>query len=202
MPRATAPPITLTARQRDVLERLARAGTTPQQLARRAHLVLAAADGMSTGAMARAWGLTWRTAQRWRARWHTAQEALLAAELEGGAGDDRALETILLGVLADAPRPGAPGRFTPEQLCQVMAMACEPPGASGRPISQWTPRELAEEAVKRGLVGSISARTVGRFLVSGGRRGQAPPEPVLAHASRARSGRARGPDRERLRGVR
>ena len=182
MPRATAPPTTLTAPQRAVLEHLVRAGTTPHHLARRAHLVLAAADGWSTGAIARTWGITWRTAQRWRRRWPAAPEALLAAEAEGGAGDDRALTTIILAVLADDPRPGAPPTFTPEQLCQLMALAGEPPGDSGRPISQWTPRELADEAVKRGLVGSISARTVGRFLVSGGRRGQAPPEPVLAHA--------------------
>ena len=72
--------------------------------------------------------------------------------------------------------------FTPEQLCQLMAVACEPPGDSGRPISQWTPRELADEATKRGIVDRISARTVGRFLVSGGGRGQATPQPVLAHA--------------------
>jgi len=191
MPRATAPPITLTAPQGAVLERLARAGTTPQQVARRAQLVLAAAGGASTGAIARTWTITWRTAQRWRARWQAAQGALLAAEAEGGDGDDRALTAIILGVLADEPRPGAPARFTPEQLCQVMAVACEPPGDSGRPISQWTPRELADEAVARGIVVRISARTVGRFLVSGSGRAQTAPEPVLAHAARARPGGAR-----------
>lgn len=182
MPRATAPPITLTAQERAVLDHLARAGTTPQQVARRAQLVLAAAAGTSTGAIARTWAITWRTAQRWRARWHTAQDALLAAAAEGGPGDDRALTAVVLGVLADDPRPGAPGTFTPEQLCQIMAVACEPPGDSGRPISHWTPRELADEASQRGIVERISARTVGRFLVSGRGRGQAPPEPVLAHA--------------------
>jgi len=191
MPRATAPPITLTAAQRAVLDHLARAGTTPQQVARRARLVLAAAEGASTGVIARTWGITWRTAQRWRGRWHAAQEALLAAETDGGPGDDRALETIILGLLADEPRPGAPATFTPEQLCQIMAMACAPPGDSDRPISQWTPRELADEATKRGIVARISARTVGRFLVSGGGRGPAAPQPVLAHPPRARPGGAR-----------
>jgi len=182
MPRATAPPITLTARQRAVLDHLARAGTTAQQIAQRAWLVRAAADGMSTGAIARTWEITWRTAQRWRARWHVAQEALLAAEADGGPGDDRALTTVVLGSLADDPRPGAPPTFTPEQLCQLMAVACEPPGDSGRPISHWTPRELADEASKRGIVERISARTVGRFLVSGRGRRAAAPHPVLAHA--------------------
>jgi Homeodomain-like domain len=202
MPRAAAPPIALTTAQRAVLERLVRAGTTPQQVARRARLVLAAADGLSTGAIARIWGIARRTARRWRGRWHAAREALVAAEGEGGTGDDRALAAIILGLLADDPRPGAPATFTPEQLCRIMAVACEPPGDSGRPISHWTPRELADEAVKRGIVPSISARTVGRFLVSGSGRAQAPPEPVLAHPARARPGGPGGGGRGGLRGVR
>jgi hypothetical protein len=127
------------------------------------------------------------TVQAWRDRWAAAAETLLAAEAEGGPDDDRALYAVIQGVLADAPRPGAPPTFTPEQLCQIMAVACEPPGDSGRPISQWTPRELADEAVRRGIVPRISARSVGRFLVSGGGRAQAPPQPVLAHAPRRRS---------------
>ena len=43
-------------------------------------------------------------------------------------------------------------------------MACEPPEHSGRPITQWTYRELADEAKKRGLVASISEAQVGRYL--------------------------------------
>ena len=202
MPRPEPQPITLTARQQRVLEGIVRReSSTPQQV-RRAKVVLAAAAGANNEQVARRLAVTDDTARTWRSRWAAAGEALLAAEAEGETGDDRALEAVVLGVLADAPRPGAPPTFTPEQLCQIMAVACEPPGDSGRPISQWTPRELADEARQRGSVPSSSARTVGRFLVSGRGRGQAPPEPVLAHAPRARSGRARGPDRERLRGVR
>jgi len=103
--------------------------------------------------------------------------ALLAAELEGG---DHALEEVIVGILADDPRPGTPATFKPEQICQIMALACEPPEASGRPTSHWTARELAEEAVQRGIVTAISESSVDRFLKSGGH--QAAPEPVLAHA--------------------
>ena len=42
-------------------------------------------------------------------------------------------------------------------------MACETPEKSGRPVSHWTPRKLADEVVKRGIVPSISVRHVGRF---------------------------------------
>ena len=190
MPRPEPQAITLTARQQRVLEGIVRRESSTQQQVRRANVVLAAAAGANNEQVARRVGVTDDTVRTWRRRWGTAQEALLAAEAEGGMGDERALEAVVLGVLADEPRPGAPPTFTPEQLCQIMAVACEPPGDSGRPISQWTPRELADEAVKRNIVPRISARTVGRFLVSGSGRHQAPPQPVLAHAARTRSGRA------------
>ncbi len=50
---------------------------------------------------------------------------------------------------------------------QIMALACETPTASDRPVSRGTPRELAEEAVKRGIVEQISPRTVERFKTVG-----------------------------------
>jgi putative transposase len=202
MPLAQPQAITLTARQQRVVEGIVRRETSTQQQVRRAKVILAAAAGLNNEQVARQLGVTDDTVRTWRGRWAAAAEALLAAEVEGGAGDDRGLETVIRSVLADEPRQGAPARFTPEQLCQIMAVACEPPGDSGRPISQWTPRELADEASKRGIVDRISARTVGRFLVLGSGRGQATPQPVLAHAPRARPGGPGGADRPRLHGVR
>jgi putative transposase len=191
MPWLSARAITLTERQRVSLEQLVRASTTAQAVALRGRVVLAAADGASTRGLAQRLAVTRNTVQLWRDRWASASEALLAAEAEGGPGDDRALVAVVRGVLADAPRPGAPPTFTPEQLCQIMALACEPPADSGHPISQWTPRELAGEAVARGIVPRISARSVGRFLVLRGGRTQAAPQPLLAHPPRRRSRRLR-----------
>ena len=74
------------------------------------------------------------------------------------------LETRILAVLSDEPRSGAPPKFTPEQVVAIVALACEPPADSERPISHWTPTELAAEAIKRGIVDSISPRQVDRFL--------------------------------------
>jgi putative transposase len=67
-----------------------------------------------------------------------------------------------------------------EQVCAIVALACEPPPASGRPITHWSQNELAREAVKRGLASSISQRSVGRMLKRG--RPQAAPGAALAHA--------------------
>jgi transposase len=194
MPGPAPQPISLTARQQRVLERIVRRDTSPQRQARRARIVVAAAAGANNEEVGRRVGVTEDTARLWRARWAAAGEALLAAEAEG---DDRALAAVVVGVLADEPRPGAPAAYTPEQFCAIMALACTPPAEAGRPIDHWTPRELAAEAVDRGIVPRISPTTVGRFLGRG--RSPAAPQPLLAHA---RAGRApRREDRRRDRGV-
>jgi putative transposase len=45
-----------------------------------------------------------------------------------------------------------------------VAVACDVPQASNRPVSYWTPRELADEVIKRGIVPTIAPRRIGRFL--------------------------------------
>jgi transposase len=68
-------------------------------------------------------------------------------------------------ILGDAPRPGAPLKFSAEQVCEIIAVACEQPAAeSERPVSHWSRRALADEVKKRGIVSEISPRRVGRFL--------------------------------------
>jgi hypothetical protein len=37
-------------------------------------------------------------------------------------------------------RCGAPARITAEQVCEIVALACELPATWGRPLSQWTGR--------------------------------------------------------------
>ncbi len=177
MPGPAPQMIAVSTRQRGVLRAIIRRDTSPQQQVRRAKIVLAAADGANNEQVGRQVGVTEETARLWRGRWGAAGEVLLAAEAEG---DERALAGIVAGVLGDEPRPGAPATFTAEQLCQIMALACTPPAEAGRPIERWTPRELADEAMSRGIVAAISPSTVGRFLKGG--RPEAPPEPLLAHA--------------------
>jgi len=45
-----------------------------------------------------------------------------------------------------------------------VALACEPPEATGVPITHWSQSELARQAVARGIVPEISHNSVGRFL--------------------------------------
>jgi putative transposase len=175
MPGPKPTPIELTARQRDILERLARRETSPQRLVRRCNIVLGAADGANNEQIGRRLDIQRGTARTWRERWADAAPGLLVAEEEGM--DDKGLSELIEQVLADEPRPGAPGVFEPEQIAQIIAVACEDPQESGRPVTHWTPRELADEVIQRGIVTTISPRSVGRFLKRG--RFEAPSEPLL-----------------------
>jgi hypothetical protein len=75
------------------------------------------------------------------------------------------LREAILEALSDAPRPGAPATFTATQVAQIVALACESPKLSGRPITRWTHRELRDEVIKRKIVDSISVAQVGRYLL-------------------------------------
>ena len=97
----------------------------------------------------------------WRPRWLALTPQLAQGAAEGGSA--QALTTMIEAVLTDTPRPGTPATFPAAQLVPIVAVACEPPEESGRPISHWTPREVADEVRKRGMVETISPRSVGRF---------------------------------------
>jgi putative transposase len=176
MPGPRPRPIVLTYRQRETLEHLTRRRSSTQGLVRRARIVLTAAEGHNNEQIARRLRINRETARLWRRVWSDGQGLLGTAEEETS---EKALRECVEEVLADAPRSGAPATFTPEQVVQIVALACEDPReGSGRAVTHWTPRELADEAVKRGIVGSISARSVGRFLGRGGF--EAPPDSLLA----------------------
>jgi putative transposase len=154
--------VVVTARQRRVLEAVTRTKLAPQQLVERCRIVLMSAEGWENEAQAYELGVDRQRVRRWRHRWARASDALGEAEDEGAT--DKDLEKLVLAVLADDQRSGAPPRFTPEQVAGIIALACEPPADSGLPVSHWTPSELAREAIKRRIVESISPRQIDRFL--------------------------------------
>jgi len=171
--------VTLSEKQHALLEHLSRRQTSSQRLGRRVNTILSASDGASNESIAQRLRLDRDTVRMWRRRWQAGAEALEAAEAAGDA--DKVLLARIEALLDDAPRPGAPGDFSAEQLAQIISVACESPEDSGRPVTHWTPRELADEVIKRGIVKSISPRTVGRFLKGG--RAQAASLDLLAESS-------------------
>ena len=173
-PQTTDVPVS--AAQRELLQRLVRRQTADQRLVRRASLILALADDPRVAAAARRLGLTRLTVRHWRDRWLEAAPRLQQAE--GEQAGEPALADLIEQALADDFRPGAPATFSPEQIVQLVAVACEPPEKSGRPISHWTSRELADEVKKRGIAKAISPRSAGRFLKGGGAAAAQEPLPA------------------------
>lgn len=167
MARQTARRLDLTTGEQEIVEHMIRQATNPQWLVTRAKIVLKAANGQSTRGIAYDLGLTRNTVRLWRERWQatTAQRAATqAVEAETQTTLREAIELSL----CDEYRRGGPVKFTAEQVVQIVAISCEDVTASEYPVSHWTPKEVAAEAMKRGIVSQISPRQVGRFLKRGG----------------------------------
>lgn len=150
--RATS--VVLSEKEREELTQMSKRHRSEQQVALRARIVLAAAQGQSNAQIAHEWEVNVDTVRLWRDRW------------VGLQGIDQEMLSIAER-LQDAPRPGAKPRITVEQRCQMAALACEAPGKAGRPISQWTGREIADEMKARGIVEQISPRHAARLLKKG-----------------------------------
>lgn len=157
----TAATIRLTEKLQSILQQLARATTSSVRTAQRARIILLGYKKMLNRHIAVEVGLHPDQVGRWRRRWNESFEALVAIQCRESTAE---LTRMVEQVLSDAPRCGAPFTFTAEQVTQILAVACEPPENSGRPINRWTHRELREEVIRRGIVDSISQSQVGSYL--------------------------------------
>nr|WP_230416197.1 IS630 family transposase [Micromonospora tarapacensis] len=110
----------------------------------RARIVRDAAHGYSNAKIACRRQVTVDTVRRWRGRYADA----------GIAG------------LTDRHRSGRPPRFTPVQIAEVKALACQLPAETGAPLSKWSCPDLASEVVARGIAEAISPATIRRFLAA------------------------------------
>jgi transposase len=136
--------IILTAEERQQLSVRAQAARAAYRDVIRAQIVLAAADGESNAHIAADLGCHVDTVRKWRRRYCAGR----------------------LGGLADRPRSGRPRQFSAVQVAEVKALACELPAASNTPLARWSCPDLAVEAIRRGVVSSLSASTVRRWLAA------------------------------------
>jgi len=142
MPVLSARPVTLRASERRRLTATAYGRKTPHQDRVRAEIVLAAARGTPNARIAGRLRTSVDTVRTWRGRFAD----------EGMEG------------LTDRERSGRPPRFTPLQVAEVTALACQLPAETETPLSRWSCPELAREAVARGVAEALSASTVRRWL--------------------------------------
>ena len=121
MPRR-APTVLLAPDVRAELARRVHARTSRQQDALRARIVLLAADGLDTTAIATTLGIARGTARTWRARF-------VAHGLAG---------------LGDRPHCPPPRLYSPAIQAQIVVLACQAPAALGWDgQSHWTIKDLA-----------------------------------------------------------
>lgn len=146
--------LTMAVDERRDLEALVRRHTTAQQIALRGRIVLAAADGLNNAQIARQCDVSLPTVRRWRERW-IMLKCIPFSDLE------------IVERLTDVPRPGRPIQISDAQVCQIVRIGCEAPAESGRPITEWTGREIADEAVRRKIVDHISPRHAARLVKRG-----------------------------------
>lgn len=133
----SAPPLPVSVAEREQLERLVRAHTTPQRLAKRAKVILLAGDGMPNRQISMAVGMAEEYVAKWRGRFE-------AKRING---------------LADDPRPGRPRIYSNEDRLRLVATVTQAPPD---PASHWSYATLAEAMADVG----ISASQVGRILAS------------------------------------
>jgi len=140
--------------EKQALAAVTRRHSSAQQLVVRARIILLANEGKNNEQIGRELKITVDTARLWRRRWLSFQAIPLA-------------DLSVSERLEDAPRPGKPPTITAEQVCRIVALACETPVESARPISQWTGREIADEIKKRHIAEQISPRHASRLLKRG-----------------------------------
>lgn len=167
--------VVITERQQDILLTWVTARNSAQGLAQRAEIILLAFEGFTNQEIAEKLHCERHGIGTWRKRWQKAFHRLTLVEC---MEKPPALRAAIQEVLSDLPRAGCGGTFSADQIAQIIAVACEPPEHSQRPVTHWTPRELAEEVIHRGIVSSISVRQVGRFLK--GSRASAAQKSLLA----------------------
>ena len=131
----TVPPLGITDAERAELQRRVRAHTTPQRAARRARIVLLAADGVPNRQIAPMVGMNEHTVAQWRHRFQT----------------DR------LAGLEDRKRPGRPLVYDHDQRLRIVATVTQQPPD---PASHWSHSQLAKALADLG----ISASQIGRIL--------------------------------------
>ena len=152
--------ITLSEAEKRILTELKKGRHTAEHLKKRSEIILLASEGASNSEISREVEMKRENATKWRKRYAEAREELAKTEEE----TPRKLRGLIEKVLSDAPRSGAPRKYSDEQIACIIVLACELPENLGLPFSHWSQSLLQQEVIERGIVESISAVQIGRFL--------------------------------------
>jgi putative transposase len=159
----------LTPTQTKLVTDLVHAKTSPQCVVLRGNLILEYAQSGNKSWVATKYVVGRDTVRRWYQRWQTAQSELdrLETEYQAGTVSQTKYRRQIEMLLSDAKRPGAPATFSQAQKQQIIALAASKPEDEGVPVTHWSHEILAQTVIDKGIVTSISAAQIGRFLKEG-----------------------------------
>lgn len=149
---------------RTVFSKFARSRTFSARQVQRAKIILLAADGLNNMQISNQVGLGQDSVSKWRSRF--VKTLPLLEEI--AEKDPASLEKAVSSFLNDCPRPGQPKHYTDEQIIKILEIACRNPEEFGYEASHWSLNMLVDAVIKEGIVDSISAKTISRFLKYGG----------------------------------
>src|SRR5207302_904739 len=120
MPRAAAPPLSLTERKREELLQISKLRSTPQSVALRVRIVLSASEGIANKVLARQLSTSLPTVLLWRARYQS----------DG-----------LAGILEDRPRSGRPKEISAAQEAALVETTLH---RTPKDATHWSVRSMAK----------------------------------------------------------
>lgn len=156
----------LTNQEREVLEKEVNRHSLKKHLYHRIKIILLANSDKKIADIGRLLQISLPTVHRWIDYW-IADYAMLEEAGKGIAGKGIAsnkLRALMLSILEDGERSGAPSRITDNEKTQIQALACCAPMEKGFPITHWTHIELSKAIVEQKIIASISPSQVGRIL--------------------------------------
>lgn len=153
--------ISLTRRQRKILKEFSNSRKCPRGLTNRARIILYWEEDRGVRETGRDMEIDTKTVLSWRKRWQVAVQEWGETQKKWSHKD---LRDKIRESFSDAPRSGTPSKFTAEEVCEIMAVACKLPKELDVPVSHWSAADLKRAVLKQGIVTEISTRTVGRFL--------------------------------------
>lgn len=153
--------VNLSALLQEILESMSRQRKIAQSLQERCQIILLLNERYNNEIIAQKLSVNRHTVRKWRNRWESERERLLEIEK---IGQRKELIIQIKKILADAPRPGTPAKFTSEEIVKIVALGLSTPDESDVPLGHWTPKEIARLAVERNIVKEVSASSVWRFF--------------------------------------
>ena len=155
-------PIPMTARQNTLLSQYSQKRTISHQQSFRTKILVFASEGKNNMEIARLLNTTSQTVKKWRKKWNASYEQLIVFELgiKGQGVSDLELLQRMLTIIQDNPRSGTPKRITLEQENQIVTISCGKPKEYGIIMNKWTYEQIANVAIAKGVIDSISSRYV------------------------------------------